>query len=69
MRPSTLQLLIELDPAVEPISGTLRQQPDGASTPFHGWLQLTETVEAIRRAARTAQGNTAAPDRHSHAQA
>jgi hypothetical protein len=38
--------LIELDPEAEPISGAVQQQPDGANTLFHGWLQLTETLEA-----------------------
>jgi hypothetical protein len=41
MSPSTIQVLLELGPCVEPIAGTLQQPPDGDPKPFTGWLQLT----------------------------
>jgi hypothetical protein len=44
-----IRLLLELDPTAEPITGTLHEQPDGASTHFHGWLSLTQALEAARR--------------------
>jgi hypothetical protein len=47
----TTQLLIELNLAAEPIAGTVSQQPNGDPVPFSGWLQLTETIEAVRRSA------------------
>jgi hypothetical protein len=34
-----------------PIAGTVQQQPHGQPAPFNGWLQLTETIESIRRSA------------------
>jgi hypothetical protein len=49
MPASPIRLVIELDPAVEPIEGTV-QHPDGLVTQFHGWLALTEALEASRRA-------------------
>jgi hypothetical protein len=41
MSPSTIQVLLELGPGVEPIAGILQQPPDGDPKPFTGWLQLT----------------------------
>ena len=49
MAATTVQLLIELRNAAVPIEGTLRLLPDGHALPFTGWLQLTETVEAVRK--------------------
>jgi hypothetical protein len=46
--------LNELRLAGAPIAGTVQQQPDGDIREFNGWLQLTESVEAIRRAVRDA---------------
>jgi hypothetical protein len=51
MSPSTIQVLLELGPGVEPIAGILQQPPDGDPKPFTGWLQLTKMLEAIRRCA------------------
>ena len=62
MPQDTIQLVIVLDPTIGPISGTFQQQPGGASTRFHGWLQLTEALEAIRQAATTGVTATRAPD-------
>jgi hypothetical protein len=53
MPEATIQLLIEVDPAAEPITGTLWHS-NGTSTTFRGWLALTEAVEARRRIAREA---------------
>jgi hypothetical protein len=50
MATTPIQLLIELDPTAEPITGTLQKQPHGSTEHFHGWLQLTETLQAIRHA-------------------
>jgi hypothetical protein len=47
--PPTIQLRIELQSLSTPIAGTVQEQPTGHITPFIGWLQLTETIEAIRR--------------------
>ena len=44
MPPSTIQVLLELDPGVEPIAGTLQQSTDGDPKPFTGWLQMLETI-------------------------
>jgi len=46
----TIQLLIELDLDGVPIAGTVQQKPHGHRATFNGWLQLTETIESIRRA-------------------
>ena len=51
MPPSTIRLQLELDPGVDPIGGIVRRAPNGEPTPFTGWLQLTEMLEAIRRSA------------------
>jgi hypothetical protein len=51
MSPSTIQVLLELDPGIEPIAGTLQQSTEGDPKPFTGWLQLTKMREAIRRCA------------------
>jgi hypothetical protein len=51
MWPSTIQVLLELDPRVEPISSTLQQSTEGDPKPFTGWLQLTQMLETIRRSA------------------
>jgi hypothetical protein len=48
MSPSTIKVLLELDPGVEPIAGILQQPPAGDPTPFAGWLQLTQMLEVIR---------------------
>jgi hypothetical protein len=50
MPPTTIRVVIELDPAAEPISGMLTQD-DGQTMAFHGWLALTEALEASRHAA------------------
>ncbi|MBV8991236.1 MAG: hypothetical protein JO372_21980 [Solirubrobacterales bacterium] len=49
MPTATIQLVIELEIDSDPISGTLQPQPDGEATPFTGWLQLTQALEAVRR--------------------
>jgi hypothetical protein len=49
MAPSTIQMLLELDPGAEPIAGVLRQPSCGDAKPFTGWPLLTEMLEAIRR--------------------
>jgi hypothetical protein len=49
--PTTIQLLIELESDSQPIAGTIRQPPGGRAKAFAGWLQLTEMIEAARRAA------------------
>jgi hypothetical protein len=41
MSPSTIQVLLELGPGVEPIAGILQKPRDGDPKPFTGWLQLT----------------------------
>jgi hypothetical protein len=51
MSPSTIRVLLELDPGIEPIAGILQQPPNGDPKPFTGWLQLTQMLEAIRRSA------------------
>jgi hypothetical protein len=51
MPPRTIQLLLEVNFEAVPIAGTLQQPPDGRIEQFNGWLQLTETLEAIRRSA------------------
>jgi hypothetical protein len=51
MSPSTIQVLLELDPGVEPIAGTLQQSTEGDPKPFTGWLELTQMLETIRRSA------------------
>jgi hypothetical protein len=48
MSSSTIQVLLELDPRIEPIAGILRQPPNGDPKPFTGWLQLTQMLEASR---------------------
>lgn len=69
MMPATpIRLLIELDPTAEPIIGTLQNQPHGPIEHFHGWLQLTETLQAIRHAQAQSPGEprsaaTACPPR------
>jgi hypothetical protein len=45
---STIRVLMELDPDRQPIAGTVQQQPTGPTTTFHGWLQLSQLLEAIR---------------------
>jgi len=49
MAATSVQLLIDLRSAPEPIAGTVRLLPNGHPLRFSGWLQLTETVEAMRR--------------------
>jgi hypothetical protein len=51
MSPSTIQVLLELGPGVEPLAGVLQPRPDGDAKPFTGSLQLTKMLEAIRRCA------------------
>ena len=46
------RLQLELDLAAEPIGGTLTDDRE-VTTPFHGWLQLTEAIEAARTAVGT----------------
>jgi hypothetical protein len=48
---TTIQLLIELESDSDPIAGTIRQSPDRPAMAFAGWLQLTDMIEAARRAA------------------
>jgi hypothetical protein len=52
-----IQLVIELESAVAPIAGTVREQPDGDAQRFRGWLELTETLEAIRRTGLGCESN------------
>ena len=51
MSPSTIQVLLALDPGIDPIAGILQQPPDGDPQPFTGWLQPTQMLEAIRGSA------------------
>jgi hypothetical protein len=51
MSSSTIQVLLELGPGVEPIAGILQKPRDGDPKPFTGWLQLAKMLEAIRRCA------------------
>ena len=51
MSPSTIHVLLELYPGVEPIAGILQQPPEGDPKPFTGWLQLTHMLKTIRRSA------------------
>ena len=51
MSPSTIQVLLALDPGIDPIAGILQQPPDGDPQPFSGWLQPTQMLEAIRGSA------------------
>jgi hypothetical protein len=51
MAPSAIQVLLELDPGVEPIAGVRLQPSDGDPDPSRAWLQLTQMLEAIRRSA------------------
>jgi hypothetical protein len=51
MPQTTIRLLIELELVSTPIGGTVQRQPSGQPEPFTGWLQLTEAIEEIRRAA------------------
>jgi hypothetical protein len=60
MSASTIRLVIELDPTVEPITGT-PERPGGLVKHFHGWLALTEAVEASRRAGSEAALDAEAP--------
>lgn len=46
-RDGTRRIVIELDPASEPIVGRL-SRPDGQLRPFRGWLELTSLIEAAR---------------------
>jgi hypothetical protein len=41
------RLLLEFDLDAEPIGGVVTDQR-GAEQAFHGWLQLTEAIEAAR---------------------
>lgn len=49
MAAKTIQLLVELRTTDGPIAGTLRPLPNGQPLQFRGWLQLTETLEAMRQ--------------------
>jgi len=51
MSRSTIRLLVEFDPGVEPIKGVVQQPPNGDPMRFVGWLQLTQTLEALRNCA------------------
>jgi hypothetical protein len=51
MTPDTTQVLIEIDPGSDPITGALRQHPVGDRQRFNGWLQLAQALETIRRSA------------------
>ena len=51
MSRSTIRLLVEFDPGVEPIKGVVQQPPNGDPLRFVGWLQLTQTLEALRNSA------------------
>jgi hypothetical protein len=39
---------IRIDRGINPIKGTLRQQPDDTPEPFSGWLDLTQPLETVR---------------------
>ena len=45
--PDSITLGLELNRHEEPITGRLRK-PDGATTPFVGWLELTQALEDAR---------------------
>jgi hypothetical protein len=51
MSPSTIQVLLEFGPGVEPIAGILQPSAHGDPKLFTVWLHLTEMLEAIRRCA------------------
>jgi hypothetical protein len=51
MSRSTIRLLVELDLGVEPIAGIVQRPPNGDPVRFVGWLQLTQTLEALRNSA------------------
>ena len=47
----TAQLLIELDPRADVVSGALHG-PDGSRRPFHGWLALMAAIEHAHKQVR-----------------
>jgi hypothetical protein len=49
-----VRVLLELDPAVEPIGGMLSVN-GGRAVPFSGWLALGRELDAALAAARPAQ--------------
>ena len=49
---TNLRLQLEFDLEAEPIGGVVTDQR-GSEKAFHGWLQLTEMIEAARLSART----------------
>jgi hypothetical protein len=57
MSPSTIQVLLALDPGVDPIAGILQQPPDGDPKPFTGRLQLTQ----MARGDQTLRGRLVTP--------
>jgi hypothetical protein len=71
MSRSTIRLVVDFDPGVEPIKGVVQQPPNGDPVRFVGWLQLTQTLEALRNSApsdrqastRAERGNPANPVR------
>jgi hypothetical protein len=54
-------LSIEVDPAAEPITGTVRGQ-DGRAHAFEGWLELVSHLQTSR--AKAAQSGSPAADPH-----
>jgi hypothetical protein len=62
----TIQLLIELDASAEPIAGTVQRGPEGDGVHFHGWLELTQAIETIRRTASRAPKTHALAQQAAH---
>ena len=53
MNGARVRVLLELDPALEPIGGTLSVN-GGRAQPFSGWLALGRELDAALAAARPA---------------
>ncbi|HLX89985.1 MAG TPA: hypothetical protein VKR22_16180 [Acidimicrobiales bacterium] len=50
MTRGVLSVRVEFDLDAHPIGGTV-VDPAGTPEPFHGWLELTEKLEAVRNSA------------------
>ena len=58
MNDARVRVLLELDPALEPIGGTLSVN-GGRAQPFSGWLALGRELDAALAAARPAAPRSA----------
>jgi hypothetical protein len=56
-----VDVVVSFASRIGPVAGTVSGTPTGPTSPFHGWLELMDVVEALRTGAGEETGIEAGP--------